>query len=327
MHRRHFVSAAAGAIAFGSLGRFTLVAAQGTPTEGETREITDARGTTFIPANPQRIVALGEEFLLADLLELGIKPAESSANFLDGYLGIDPELTEGLTPFTLWDADLEMFVALEPDLVLVPQIYWDVDPDMFELISQMAPTVVLPSTDSWQDDFRFLASIFDLEALADEKIAELDAFTAETKEALALDGQTVTFATVYSGGTDITLWTTPQTQIVEVGVDIGLTIMPDAADFEPDRIGRVYISLEQALLITGDTLIMLQTTGGILPEEEQVLQEVLDSDVFKQVPAVQNGRVFTLERVGFPGQVMGRRRLLEAYTEIFGGDSATPTAG
>lgn len=328
MHRRHLVSGGAAAFLVGILGRSIRATAQESTPSSDTRDITDARGTVVsVPVNPERIVALGEEFLLADLLELGVKPAASSANYLTEYVGIDPALTEGLTPFSLWDADLEMLVELNADLVLVPQIYWDVNPEMFETISMMATTVVLPSTDSWPNDFRFLASIFGEEALAETLISDLEAETAATKEALAIEGETVSYVTVYPGGTDLTLWTLPAVETVEIGVALGVTVLPDPADLEPDRIGRVYVSLERANLLTGDTLIMLQTRAGMSEEEDDSLEAVLGSELFQSIPAVQNDRVFTLERVGFPGEISGRRKLLAAYSEIFGGASATPTAG
>ena len=327
MDRRRLIAGASRALAVGAFGRVALAAAQSSTPAAGGREITDARGEVItIPADPGRIVALGEEFLLADLLELGVKPAESSANYLTEYVGIDPALTEGLTPFLLWDADLESFVALEPDLILIPQIYWDVNPDMFATIAQIATTVVLPSTDSWQDDFRFLASVFGEEELADSLIADLEEETEATKSALAIEGESVSYVTVYPGGTDLTLWTLPAVEIVEIGVALGLTVLPDPADLEPDRVGRVYISLELANMITGDTLIMLQTRAGMSEEEDTALEDVLGSELFQSVPAVQNDRVFTLERVGFPGEISGRRKLLTAYTEIFGSGSATPTA-
>ena len=88
---------AAGGARLGTLAAQTPVA-----TPGGVREFTDARGITLqIPTLPQRVLALGEELLLADLLELGITPAASSGNYSDRYVGIDLALTEGLMPYSM----------------------------------------------------------------------------------------------------------------------------------------------------------------------------------------------------------------------------------
>jgi ABC-type Fe3+-hydroxamate transport system substrate-binding protein len=48
-----------------------------------TRTIEHTFGTTEIPAAPQRVIALGEEGLLADLLDAGITPLASIVNLPD----------------------------------------------------------------------------------------------------------------------------------------------------------------------------------------------------------------------------------------------------
>lgn len=285
---------------------------------GETREITDSQGVKVIPANPQRILSLGEELLLADLLELGVKPVMASGNYPEKYVGIDPTLTEGLTPFSLWEMDIEELILAEPDPILLPENYYPFAPDVFDTIAELAPLVMLPTTTDWQEDFRFIASVFGLEDLAEGKIAEIDDDIATTKASLEVEGQTVTFASIYPGATDVTLWLTDQAQILNVAAELGLEIVPDAADYQTDQIGRVWISFERSNEINGETLIMLQTTGGVAPEEEASYEEYTTSQVWSTLPAVQNERVYVIERVGHPGMVPGRRSVLAEYRRIFG---------
>lgn len=315
MDRRRLVFSLATAAVAPGITRATFAQ---TSDSGETRIITDVRGEQEIPANPQAVVALGEEFLLADLLELGIKPIAAAGNYAEQYVGIDPSLTEGLEPFTMWELDIEALSQLPMDLILVPEVYYTSQKEGFEIISALAPMVVIPGNPDWREGFSWLAAVFGKEEEAQEKIAELESEIAQTAEDLALDGQTVSFATIYPGASELTLWLTENLMIVEVAMELGLTVVPDAADYEPDQIGRARIGLEQVQVIQGETLLMLQTTGGLAPEEDLSYQELLESTAFQGLPAPQNDRVFIVERVGYPGAIPGRRNLLGRYREIFG---------
>lgn len=316
--RKLLISSLGGAASIASARSIVAQTPAATPS-GEMREFTDSRGNVLqIPTNPQRVLALGEELLLADLLELGVKPAASSGNYPEKYVGIDPALTEGLTPFSMWEMDVEDLILVEPDLVLLPENYYPFAPEAFDTIAQLAPMVTLPTTTDWRSDFRFIASVFQLDDLAKEKIAGLDGDFEATKSELAIDGQTVSFASIYPGATDVTLWLTDQAQILNVAVALGLEVVPDAADYQVDQIGRVWISFERANEITGETLIMLQTTGGLAPEEETSYTAFTQSEAWQTLPAVQNDRVYEIERVGHPGLVPGRRSLLAEYRRIFG---------
>ncbi|MCO5217000.1 MAG: ABC transporter substrate-binding protein [Thermomicrobiales bacterium] len=317
MNRRKLVASVGSAVAAAAMGRSALAQ---TPesASGETREFSDSQGVKVIPVNPQRVLSLGEELLLADLLVLGIKPVMASGNYPQVFVGIDPALTEGLTPFSLWEMNIEDLILAEPDLILLPENYYPFAPDVFDTIAELAPLVMLPTTTDWQSDFRFIASVFGLESLAEEKITEIEDDIVNTRELLQLEGQTVTFASIYPGATDVTLWLTDQAQILNVAAALDLTIVPDAADYQTDQIGRVWISFERSNEITGETLIMLQTTGGISMEEEASYEEYTTSQAWSTLPAVQNDRVFVIERVGHPGMVPGRRSLLAEYRRIFG---------
>lgn len=318
MNRRRLITTALATASSVSIGRTALAQ---TPESGaETREIDDVRGTQVIPANPKAVVSLGEEFLLADLLELGIKPIAAAGNFVEEYVGIDPALTEGLEPFTLWELDVESVSNFETDLILVPEVYYTSQSSSYDLLSQLAPLVVIPTNPEWQSNFAFLASVFGMEDIAAEKIAEIESLTEEARAELGLDGQTATYATIYPGASEITLWLTEQLPIVEMGITLGLTVVPDFSEFETDQIGRARVSLEQLHLMQGETLFMLQTTGGISPDEDASYQELVNSTAFQGLPAVQTDSVQILERVGFPGDIPGRRNLLARYREIFAVD-------
>jgi iron complex transport system substrate-binding protein len=205
---------------------------------------------------------------------------------------------------------------LEPDLFVVPDYVFDYVENLYEQLSQFAPVVAVADHPDWRDEYRFVGSIFGKEALADELIANLaDAVTTTALE-LALEEQTVTVATIYPGEPSITLWLTTGIAQTDVLVQLGLTLAPDAAGFTVDDIGRAQLSVEQVNELTGETLIMLQTTTS---DEEQTTFDLVTGDpLWQTIPAVQNERVFILERIGYPGEVRGRLALLADYRTIFG---------
>jgi iron complex transport system substrate-binding protein len=284
---------------------------------GAAREIEHPRGTTLVPADPQRVVALGEEWLLADLLSLGITPVASSGNYASGYVGIDPAYKPEIPVFTTSELDIEVLIGLKPDLILVHDIYFDFMDGLFENLSQIAPTVAIPDVDAWQENYRFTAAVFGMEAVADTEIAALEVEIADAAAELDLAGQTVSVATVYPGGDGFALWLTDQLPMVDLLIDLGLTVVPDATGFETDANGRAWMSLEQVGEVQGETLIMLQTFSAETDGEDESFEDVTATELWQTIPAVQNDRVYVVERVGFPGEITGRRALLAEYRAIF----------
>lgn len=320
INRRSFGGGAAAAIA--SIG-FRRHGAAGDPAASpaasptdDARLIVHARGETLVPANPTRVIAVGDEFLLADLLDFGIKPIASSASYGDSFIGLPADEVEGITPFLFYQADIEQLLMMEPDLFVIPDYVFDYVENLYEQLSQFAPVVAVADQPDWRDEYRFVASIFGKETEADARISDLTGAVATAAADLSLDGQTVTVATVYPGEPSVTLWLTPGIAQTDVLVGLGLTLLPDAADFTVDDIGRASISVEQVNELTGDTLIMLQTTTS--DQEQETFSVVTDDPLWQTIPAVQSGRVFVLERIGYPGEVRGRLALIDEYRSIFG---------
>jgi iron complex transport system substrate-binding protein len=299
-----------------TLGRATPAASP--VATGDTREIVHSRGTTVIPAHPQRVVALGEEWLLADLLSLGITPVASSGNYASGYVGIDLSYQPEIPVFTTSELDIETLVGLQPDLILVNNIYFDLMEGLFENLSRIAPTVAVSDIAVWQENYRTLAAMFGQEASANAEITALEEEIAAAAAELGLAGKTVSVATVYPGGDGFALWLTDQLPMVDLLINLGLTVLPDATEFETDANGRAWMSLEQVSEVQGDTLVMLQTFSAETDGEDDSFDEVTATELWQTIPAVQNDRVFMVERVGFPGEITGRRALLAEYRGIFG---------
>ena len=93
----------------------TTTAATGTTSEG---------GTAEPQPVDERIVVIGEEFLLADLLALGVKPVASTATVADaGFAGLDAYDTDGIDALPATERNLELLNSYEPDHIIVYDIF------------------------------------------------------------------------------------------------------------------------------------------------------------------------------------------------------------
>ncbi|MEL6893807.1 MAG: ABC transporter substrate-binding protein, partial [Actinomycetota bacterium] len=140
--------------------------------EPATRTVEHALGVSEIPANPQRIAALSEEFLLADLLSLGVTPIVSTSNDAEVFPGIDPALTEGIEIVFTPSFNLEELAAIEPDLILGYPGIFNVVPGGYDVVSDIAPTVAVGTAE--MDPFERLAAtaeVLGLDADLDERVA------------------------------------------------------------------------------------------------------------------------------------------------------------
>ncbi|MEM9516008.1 MAG: ABC transporter substrate-binding protein, partial [Actinomycetota bacterium] len=215
-------------------------AAPTTDTTG-TRVVEHIYGSTEIPADPQRIVALSEEFLLADLLSLGVTPVASTSNNPDVFPGIDPALTEGIEVIFTPDFNIEELAAFEPDLLLGYGRIFDRAPGGYDVISAIAPTVSIGDDETgWREQLVLTAEVLGLDVELDERLAAIDAEIEAGRE--SIEGQNVSVLSVFPGPF-IRTYTTGEYDLLNAPVDeLGLELVPsNSAD--ADGGGRVVLSL------------------------------------------------------------------------------------
>jgi iron complex transport system substrate-binding protein len=254
---------------------------------------------------PERIVALSEEFLLADLLSLGVRPVASTSNGTDGFLGIDPAATDGIEPIASPEFNVERLAALRPDLIMVYPSYVALDLVSLDDLEQIAPTVVIGEEgDDWRTTFRATAAALGLEERAEDVLADVDADIAAA--AAQLDGVELSVASV-SPGPLIRAFTDERTLLTELLAESGVRFRPDATTPGADDNGRVTLSLEQLTLLDGDAFLLLQSSA--VPGEDDALAEVQSQGLWSALPAVAADRVIVLDRLGYPG-VTGAARFV-----------------
>ncbi len=256
------------------------------------------------PADPGRVVALGEEFLLADMLALGIVPVASTATTADaGFQGVDQFDTGDIEALPSYEPNIERLVALDPDVMVMPPFVLDYIPR--ETLEGIAEVVVV--SDDPRERVVQLGERFGVEAEAEALIADLDAALANGQEAADDDDRTVSIVTVYPGPS-VAVWVDGPVEVPATVLDLGYELRPAVEDAGLVEEGRAFLSLEQVALADGDVLVMLQS--DTVEGESTAVEEIASDPLWSELPAVQSGAIIELDRLGYPG-IPGRIRLID----------------
>lgn len=276
-----------------------------------TRTIEHTFGTTEIPANPQRVIALGEEGMLADLLDADLTPVASIVNLPD-YLPplLTPEEVAGIELYSSsTNVSVESLAALEPDLII--GIAFFVDRVGYERLSQIAPTIAVAGDNEVENYAQTLAAL----GLQDKADADLAAFEAALQSARDAVGSAANASVVaiYPGNSVAVFTDHPRTTPWLLR-QMGVTLHPNGnEDGLGARDGRAFISLERLDLLSGDELILLQSEN--VDGESESIAEISGNALWLQIPAVQAGNVTVLDRLGYPG-FRGVNALLQELVSI-----------
>ena len=259
--------------------------------------------------DPSRTVALGEEFLLADLLALEIDVVASTATVVsEGFAGITRYDTDGITPLSATEPDVEEVLAADPTLIVATDFV--ADEVGRGTLEEIAPLVVV-GTGEWRQLFTDLAVVLDREDAATAALLEYDEAVAEARDTLG-DAPLTSVATVYPGES-LAVWAGGGSPVPQALADLDVPLAPTADQVDPDENGRAFISTERATeLLTGEVLLLLQSSS--VEGEDASLETVLEGDLFATLPALQEDRVEIVDRLGYPG-VAGR---IDAVTDLAG---------
>lgn len=255
-------------------------------------------------AAADRVVVLGEEFLLADLLAVGVVPEASSATVPEaGFQGLDEFDTEGIEILSVTEPNLEQLAALSPDRIVTSA--YSADQIGEDVLGGLAEVTVLPDGLSAEEQVAEVGPALGRVQEADELVAELSAAREEARGAVGTAGCTVSLATVYPGPS-VAAWVDGPSEVPATLLDAGCTLVP-GTEAATDGSGRAFLSLEQLDLLAGPELIPLQsdTIEGAADAVAALAQDPL----WQQVPAVASGAVTELDRLGYPGAA-GQVRLI-----------------
>lgn len=256
--------------------------------------ITHKLGSTTIPAEPQRVVALGGAD--ADIaVALGVPPVAVTKYSNGEYAPwlkpeIDPAKVEliggGGGEGGAEEVSLEQIAALKPDLILAGQ-YFQIDAQ-YEQLSQIAPTIAYQKTqltDSWEEQTKVVGQALGRPDRAQEVIAGVRAKIDEVRRAHPeFEGKTATYSFNFAPDSIQTINSTNDYAAVLFD-DLGLKLSPKVTALEGDQGAR--ISLEQIGILDADVLVLAYPSDDLRTSLE-------NNPVFQSVPAVKDGRYVPL---------------------------------
>ncbi|WP_246096590.1 AraC family transcriptional regulator [Paenibacillus sinopodophylli] len=263
----------------------TATNSESTPAEQKTRIVSTANGDVEIPANPQRVAA---DQYMGHLLKLGIVPVGVREFMLqESWLeksGIAKEVLDGIENLGDFPMNLEKLTSLEPDLI-ISSINENV-----EQYEKIGTTVSIPyweelSTPDPLEKFRKIGSIFGKEQEAEQWISDYKARVEEAKEkikGIVKEGETVSIIQIGWNGLYV---------LAAEGGAYGSSTIYQMLELPPTQQamnmekGFEIISMEVLSEYAGDHIF-------IYGADDVGSETVLDSPLWKMLPAVQKGNVY-----------------------------------
>lgn len=254
-----------------------------------------AFGATTIPAEPQRVVALGPGDL-AVAQALGAPIVGAGRNVTDSgpvlpYL--EPLPAEVLAIDSNAELSPEQIVAFRPDLILATSAYQVVDRATYDRLSTIAPTVVFTESlygASMQDDARQVGRALGEEAQVEELIAAADARVATVRDELPeLADRTYLFG--QARGEILPMVVGEQNQSTAFMRALGLSVpasftdAPASDDLAPGTVG---LSYEEASRLSEADLLLMTFAG----DGDRAAFE--GNELIRRVRAVQQGHYVPL---------------------------------
>ncbi len=270
----------------------------GDTTAGASATITHKFGTTEVPADPERVVAVGfndQDFALA----LGVVPV--GARQFQGGIDITrrPWAQKELGGARLElvgaeEIDFEKVAALRPGLIL--GVYSGMTKKDYDLLSGIAPTVAQSADhidfgQPWQEQLAATGTALGRAGQADRVRARVQERFARAREDVpALEGATLAFGAATADGFAVYAG---QDLRVRFFTDLGMRTAPAIADLVGDRF-YADLSPERIDLLDADVVVMYGE------------RDALERDAsFRRLQAVREGRVIYLPVDGDIANALG----------------------
>jgi len=273
-----------------------------------TRSITDYTKRTFdIPAQPKRIVYVGSS--PGDLFALGVKPVGASLSVISSQI-VYPELLSGIEDIGGGEANLEKITLLEPDLILFDGVVYD---DKVQALAKIAPSVSYDSAAPMYERLRFLADATGKKEEAEKWITGYEAKAKVTLERLKTSPDE-TAAVLLLLGKQLYVMGNRGLSVTVFDV-LGFKPTPKIKGIIDDSKRFITVSAEVLPEYTGDWVFLLANKAE---ETVAAKQALLDSALWKSLPAVKNGQVHVFESKWNFDDPITRERLLEELPRIMG---------
>ncbi|ATP41651.1 ferrichrome ABC transporter substrate-binding protein [Solibacillus sp. R5-41] len=278
------------------------------PSETEYRTYTDYLGHKVeIPNSPKQVIYQGENY--GDLLPLNADIIGGSYSWITGLIFEDQVKNVEDVGFPI---NLEKVLELKPDLIIIA----DTDEKVFEQLSKIAPTVVFDTFAPLENRLTELGDIVNkkqeaTEWLKEYKEKEKAMWKQLLDEGILKSGETASVFTYYPGDRLFVMASTGLSQVLyhPDGFKPGDKIQPILDQGK----GFEQISLELLPEFAGDRIFILT------PETDEAIQstkDMLNSPVWKGLPAVKNGKVYSLDILKTSSDASTREWLIDEIPSI-----------
>lgn len=256
------------------------------------REVTHAAGTTRVPMEPQRVIAL-DNIALDSVLALGVTPVAALYNENTGEFPLhlrDRLSGKDVTRLSPTQQSIEAIAALNPDLIVggknVERVYG--------LLSNVAPTVLLGEggTSNWKEKLQLCAEALGKSDAADALLQDYRDRLARLRSQLGDRAETLEISVVRVLPDRVRLYQ-KDSFIGRILADAGLSRPPAQNE---DRLWRE-VSKENLDTADGD-VIFVWTLGN---DAQGALEQLRADPLWSKLDAVQQGRVYEV-----PGYWIGR---------------------
>ncbi|OZF26167.1 Fe2+-enterobactin ABC transporter substrate-binding protein [Rhodococcus sp. 14-2483-1-2] len=262
------------------------------------RTVDTEQGPVQIPAQPERIVSTAVT-LTGSLLAVGAPVVASGATSPNsevadeqGFFTQWGEVADerGVEPLPSGDLDVENVIAYDPDLIVVSKTGADSAAELYDQLSQIAPTIVLDyGNKTWQDVTTIMGEATGHENNALATIDSFERTVADAKKTMTLPPQPTT-ALVYNGPDGANVWTAESAQgklLTELGFSLAelpvtgngpMSTRKDIVPVAPENFTRAFI---------GNTVILVNA------DDSDTATYIADP-LLAQTPAVIGGDVYAV---------------------------------
>ncbi|MGC4962861.1 ABC transporter substrate-binding protein [Gordonia sp. DT101] len=255
-------------------------------------QVNTSKGSVTINGVPKRIVALGAQWMDV-ALSFGVTPVAYLDNIqiLTGKPAPwSSDKLKDSTPISTDDVVAQVAKA-KPDLILATSYMADGQPEMYNQISKLAPTIpgiTGKQIDPWQDMVTFLGTVLRQPDKAKEITSGVDSKVDATKNELpGLNGKTYTMAYMYSND-QIQVLGDPDDGATSLFSSLGMSIAPAlVAGYRRSGQPRYPISTENVPLLNSDLLVITANT-------DQLMSSLQKLPGYRNLRSVRSGAVSRL---------------------------------
>lgn len=269
--------------------------------EETTRKFTDWSGHEVeMPVNPQRVIYHGE--VTGDVLALGVTPVGVN-KIQNGGTVFDDKIAD--VADVGFPISLEKSLQLEPDLI----IFSNDDAAQYEQLAKVAPTVTFNSFAPIEERMRTLGDLLgkkdEAEAWLAKHKAEVAEMWATLRESEIKENETASVFTMYPGNRLFIMAGAGLPQFLYG--DNGFKPVDKVQEIIDQQVGFVEISAEVMHEYAGDRIFILNPVDA---DAKQSTSELMESNSWKSIPAVKNGKVYHFDIVKAGSDALSREFML-----------------